>query len=369
MYKKQNYNKKPLNQDIRIRFSKDNLRNSIILIGVISLLASIKNQTNRWRLPSVEPNETGMSITQIYSKEPNTQNCSEGILNDSEKQKVLNRLNYIRQLHSLSPVNYSYKDDVYSAKSALITAANAEKNERPNPIFRCWDEQYSAVGNSLSYAISYPPGNTQISPTMNLYKSENFVDALLMDSRRKNSAGSRRLLNPFLKSISFGRVDGESLARQATIIGYDGKPVERQADYITGATIKFISDDSQNPDDLNINVNSIAYPNGEYPHQLFKKDVYQYGYPPMLFSVIKDEQKLVGLHDVDFSNSSIEISDQDGQIVEVNSIQSQANDRALPNMITWKVSQIQPNIKYTVKIKHVKVFDTINDYEYWFKLR
>ncbi len=212
-----------------------------------------------------------MSITKLYNREPNTQNCSEGIFNDSEKQKVLNRLNYIRRLHSLSPVNYSYKDDVYSARAALITAANAEKNERPNSLFRCWLEEYSPVGNSLNYAIIYSPGNTQISPTMNLYKSENFVDALLMDSRRENSAGSRWLLNPFLKSISFGRVDGESLARQATTIGYDGKPVERQANYITGATIKFRTDDSQNTSDLNINVNSIAYPMGNIRRSYSKK--------------------------------------------------------------------------------------------------
>ncbi len=91
--------------------------------------------------------------------------------------------------------------------------------------------------------------------------------------------------------------------------------------------------------------------------------------PTYVFSVIKDEQKVIEGKDVNFSNTSIEIADQNGHNVEVNSIHYQANDSGLHNMITWKADQIKTDIKYTVKIKDVKVFDTINDYEYWFKLR
>jgi hypothetical protein len=128
-----------------------------------------------------------MSISKLYSVEPNLQNCQEGILDNSEAEKVLKRLNCIRSLYSLSPVKYNYRDDTYTAKYALIIAANADRDEIPNSTFRCWSES-GAIGrkNSPAYTIIYPPANNQISPSMNLYKSKNFVDALLMDSRREN---------------------------------------------------------------------------------------------------------------------------------------------------------------------------------------
>lgn len=312
MSKKQTYNRKSARLNIRPKLHNNNLVSLTLLIGRMSLCNYITNQVVRWQSPTVEPNETGMSITQIYSTEPNTQNCTEGILNDSEKEKVLNRLNYIRRLHGLNSVSYNYKNDVDAAKAALITAANADNYETPNPSFRCWSEQGRLAGNNnLSYAIVYTTGNTQIAPSMNLYKSEKFVDALLMDSRRDNIACSQWLLNPFLKYISFGRVDGKSLAAKVTVPGWDAKPVERQADYISSAAIKLIFDETQDTSDLN--VDSIAYPNGGYPKELFKKDVYQRGYPPMLFSVIADNKKVVNPPSVDFSNSVIERYEENGQ--------------------------------------------------------
>ncbi len=98
---------------------------------------------------------------------------------------------------------------------------------------------------------------------MNLYKLEDFVDALLIDSRRKNILASSFLLNPFLKFISFGRVDRKSLAPKAVVIGWDGQHLENQADYISGATIKFTYDENPNISDLS--TDTIAYASGEYP--------------------------------------------------------------------------------------------------------
>lgn len=170
----------------------------------------------------------------------------------------------------------------------------------------------------LAYGIIYPPNNTQILPSLNLYKSENFVDALLMDSRRENITGRSWLLNPFLKSISFGRVDGKSLATQATITGYDGETVKREADYVSKAAIKFIFDNKQAISELN--VDSIIYPNGEYPKELFKQDADQHGYPPMFVSIIADNQKILTNQDVDFANTVIEVYGANGKRLKVHSI-------------------------------------------------
>lgn len=351
----------------RSKFNNNPLLTWGLLIGLFYISYCLRYQANQWKAPTVKSNDTGMSLSQLYSVQPNIQNCQEGILNNSEAEKVLMRLNYIRSLHSLNPIRYNYNNDTYVAKAALTIAANAEKYEQPNSTFRCWsDFGHNGSKNSLSYRINYPPGNNQIPASMNLYKSEKFVDALLMDSRRENLLASSFLLNPFLQSISFRRVDGNSLTDKAVIAGWDGQQLETQADYISGATIKFTDNETQNISTLN--TASIAYPIGAYPQELFKKDTYVRGYPSMLFSVISHQQKLVNKN-VDFSNTEIEITGEDGKDLEVHSIQYKNDNTPLSNVITWKANQILPGVKYTVKIKKVKVFDTTNDYEYWFKLK
>ncbi len=368
MSRRQSYNKEKVRLSFRRKSPNNNLTNLVMLIGITLIVNTVKWQVSKMQSPTVESNETGMSIFQLYSKEPNTQNCSEGILNNSEKQKVLNRLNYIRGLHGLPTVFYNSNNDNLTAKLALALAVNIDKFERPNSSFKCWSGQAGiGVNDSLSYSIIYSSTYSQISSGMNLYRSENFVDALLMDSRRENSAGSRWLLNPFLKSISFGRVDGEPLVAKTTTVGYDGETIERKADYVSEATINFSSDEQQNLADLN--VKSTAYPIGEYPKELFEKGKYQHGYPPMLFYVIAFNKKIVRQQDVNFSNSSVQISNENGESLEVNSLQREANNKDLPNMLTWKVNQIKQGAKYIVTVKNVKVFDTVINYEYWFRLK
>ena len=71
-------------------------------------------------------------LSMFYEKEPDIQNGYEGILKDSEKQKDLNLLNYVRERHRLRPVIYNFSDDLYAAKAALIIAANAKLNHYPD---------------------------------------------------------------------------------------------------------------------------------------------------------------------------------------------------------------------------------------------
>lgn len=336
------------------------------LILIIYLGNYLNYKLSGWQLPTVEANET--DTIQLYSKEPSIQDCDEGILKPAEAEKVLQRLNYIRSLHGLNPVTYNYRDDTYTAKAALVTAANVDKDQLPDASFRCWSEP-GKIGreNSLAYSIIYTTsGSTQALPSMNLYKSENFIDAMLMDSRRESVLGSSWLLNPFLKSISFGRVDDVALTATAQVIGRNAETVERQVDYVSGATIKFT--DATSRDISNLNADSIAFPIGEYPQNLFKADAYQHGYPPMLFSIAAAEQKLVNQQNVDFAKATVEISGGGTKLV-IDSVTDQKDLQSLPNALTWKAKGIEPGTKYTVTIKNVKVFDKINSYEYWFKLK
>lgn len=339
------------------------------LIGLLFISYCGRNQANQWNAPTVKSNETGMSLSQLYSVEPNLQKCQEGILNNSEAEKVLDRLNYIRNLHHLNPVNYNYRNDTVTAKFALILAANADREETPNATFRCWSE-LGEIGrqDSLGYEIHYPhSSNIQTTPARNLYNSEKFVDALLMDSRREDVFASSVLLNPFLKSISFGRVDDKSLVNKAVGLGWDAEELERQVDYISGADIKFTY--NEKPDIDNLKIDTVAYPLGEYPKELFKKDVYQRGYPTMFFSIVAAQRKLVERQDVDFSNAVVEIHGEDGTNLEITSMQSIKHQTRLPNALSWKANQTKVGVKYTVKIKNIILFNKMYTYDYWFKLK
>ena len=116
-------------------------------------------------------------------------------------------------------------------------------------------------------------------------------------------------------------------------------------------------------DEINpANVDFVAYPYEEYPRNLFLKNWY------LSFSVIADRNNLWNNEKVDFSDTVIEIHNEDGEVLQVNSIYYDNEGYGIPNNLQWKVNEIKYGIKYTVNIKNVKVFGINKDYEYWFNL-
>lgn len=352
-----------------LRLWHNNRNFSLATLMIVMLLCSFMlNKIHKLRMPTVDFEETGVSITQIYSTVPNIQNCYEGVLQDAEKQKVLDKLNYIRKLHGLKSVFYNPQDDIHTAKSALVVAANNGIGNLSNPGNKCWTQEGQLENSRIaSYSIIYNHhGNVNLPQQVNLYKSEEFVSAMIMDSR-KNGLGSRRwLLNPLLKSISFGRVDGEPTSTKATIPGYDGEPIEVASTYMSGASIEVI-DDAQIVSDMDTDF--VAYPYGDYPKNLFKEDSYQRGYPTMSFSVIADRKNLHDNKNVDFSNTIVEIRGEDGQLIKVSLMGYDNDNYGLPNILQWKVENLKDGMKYTVRINNVKVMNDPKNYEYWFKLK
>ncbi|MES0492048.1 MAG: hypothetical protein ABUK01_18820, partial [Leptospirales bacterium] len=75
---------------------------------------------NEWSNPS-----------SMYDKMPDPSRGKAGVLKDSEKKLALKMTNAIRDLHNLPPVQYKKKDDIYTAKSCLIMAANRKMTHYP----------------------------------------------------------------------------------------------------------------------------------------------------------------------------------------------------------------------------------------------
>jgi len=83
---------------------------------------------------------------------------------------------------------------------------------------------------------------------------------------------------------------------------------------------------------------------------------------------VVDRYNLWNNEKVDFSNAVIEIHNENGKALQVNSICYDNKSYGIPNNLQWKVKGIKYGIKYTVNIKNVKVFGVIKNYVYWFKL-
>jgi hypothetical protein len=268
-------------------------------------------------------------IDDLYEILPDIQTCYEGILKGSEKQKVLEELNFIRSLHGLNPVSYDYEDDIYTAKAALIIVANEEMNHYPDQSYKCWTEEGEFGCSHSNLYMSW--GWEDKIP-----KSEDFVIGWVVDEEVESLGHRRWMLFPFLSNTSYGRVD---------VLGF------------TGVVIKVIND-KINPS----NVDFVAYPYEEYPRNLFLKNWY------LSFSVVADRNNLWNNEKVDFSDAVIEVNNEGGETLQVNSIYYDNEGYGIPNNLQWKVNGIKYGVKYTVNIKNVKVLGINKNYEYWFKL-
>jgi len=265
----------------------------------------------------------------LYEILPDIQTCYEGILKDSEKQKALEELNFIRSLHGLNPVIYNYEDDIYTSKAALIIVANEELNHYPDQSYKCWTEE-GEFGSSHSNLYMSWGWEGKIP------KSEDFVIGWIIDEGIESLGHRRWMLSPFLSNTSYGRVD---------ILDF------------TGAVIKVVNDEI-NPS----NVDFVAYPYEEYPRNLFLKNWY------LSFSVVADRNNLWNNEKVDFSDAVIEIHNEDGETLQVNSIYYDNEGYGIPNNLQWKANEIKYGIKYTVNINNVKIAGINKNYEYWFNL-
>ncbi|NLB18731.1 MAG: hypothetical protein GX825_08405 [Syntrophomonadaceae bacterium] len=283
-----------------------------------------------WSFKKDSPAPPPSGLENLYEVLPDINCCYEGVLRDSEKQKTLDHLNYIRSLHGLNLVSYNYQDDIYTAKAALIIVANEKLNHFPDPNYKCYSEEGytgSSTSNLYMWGWGYRPP-----------KAEGFIDGWIIDGGVESLGHRRWLLSPFLKSTSYGRVD---------VPGF------------TGAVIKVVNDDLTT---TTANVDYVAYPFENYPGNLFLKDWY------LSFSVVADRNNFWANENVDFKNATIEIEDDNGNSLSINSVIYDNVGYGNPNHLQWKAIGIKNDVKYIVNIKNVSVLGTNKNYEYWFKL-
>jgi hypothetical protein len=271
------------------------------------------------------------SVNAIYDRMPNIAGCDEGVLKPIEKQKVLTYLNALRRVHGLMPVEYRAEDDIKTAKAALIITANNMLTHHPTSTMSC----YTAQGDTGSQKsnLAYRTG---ITPA-----SEVFIEQFVIDKGVANLGHRRWVLDPFLKYVSFGRVDRP-----------DGG-------MFTGAALRVSFDQEQ--DLAGTSTRFVAYPYHDYPARLMPQGT------QISLSLLENRSNKFA-NKFDFSGATISVVSDSGATLPVTGQYSDSIGYGLPNVLSWKPGTIATGVRHTVTVSNVKVDGVVKEYSWWFRL-
>ena len=270
----------------------------------------------------------------LYHTEPDVSKCDPGDLSAYDKNKVLDRVNYIRSLHKLLPVTYYPEDDKYTAECSLVIAANRKLSHFPDNSWKCYSDAGREGCSKSNIYIRFG--------MISSLESESVADAFMTDEGVPSLGHRRWLIDPWLDRISYGRVD----------------------DYSTqtvGAAIKVNNETQQNISGTDISF--VAYPFEEYPAELYNDEVM------MSFTVINNRNNKWQNNTVNFTGAAVSIKDPSNKIMKITGILHDTEGYGVPNNLRWFVEGIKKNVRYDVVITNVIAGGTSKDYIYWFELK
>lgn len=291
-----------------------------------------------------KPDENGEEEG-VYALEPDVGSCTSGIPSDSEKKKVLDRINYLRSIHKLDPVVYDDKDDEVTAECALVIAANEQLSHTPDSSWKCWSQvAYDGCSSSNIHIgmASYDMSSTDSATIVDDFMTEEY------QGEPKTLGHRRWLIDPWLTHIAFGRADY-----------YDGNGY-----FVLGSAIKVINDDDGTGAIAGSDIKFVAYPFENYPADLYNDNIM------MSFTVIKDRfSKYSNGTGINFASATIAIIDPDNKTMKVKNIDYDTQGYGVPNNLRWYVEGIKPNVKYNVTVSNIMINDNPEFYQYWFELK
>jgi hypothetical protein len=211
----------------------------------------------------------------------------------------------------------------------------------------CYSQDaYDGSGNSNIY-MATANGISNVT-------SESMVDGWLSEQHSVGGElGHRRwILDPFLRSTAFGRVD-----------------IYEPNKYIIGASM-YISDWVAT---TQANVEFIAFPFNDYPSSALTDNISNLNQIYLSFTVLANKNKHNQWNgdnaSVNFKDAIISVTDDGGTNYSINSRSADSITFGVPNCLEWRLNNFQPNIKYNVKISNVKLKDgSVKEYSYWFKV-
>lgn len=290
--------------------------------------------------PTPAPTSWVAGAAALYDAAPNPANCQTGTLKASVRQEMLARVNALRALHRLPPVVHSDVDNQGAAESSLMMVVNRTLSHTPPSNWTC----YTSAGADAAAKGNLIGGWGNGLP----WSSEDALLAGWMTERNSVTIGHRRwLLDPFLGQITYGRVAYQSA----------------NGDRADAATMKVFGFANTSPVPAAASVpDYVAYPYGDYPLRYFGPgDI-------LSFSVVASRAGRFsgGNSNVRFDNAVVTVSAGSAELP----VTQLANDNVgygLPNSIQWRVTGLQRNTSYTVRIVGVTGAPQ-SGYEYSFRI-
>ncbi len=277
----------------------------------------------------------------LYAEQPDIENCRPGRLRPEITTTLTARVNEVRALHGLAPVSYDPATEDTAVAAALVFAANGSLSHYPGSWWRCFTEA-GATGARLSNIFGGLASQRLIFVSM-----DEMVTGWMTDVRHMNpgSIGHRRwLLDPFLASISFGRV--------AAIL-----PDGRRTD---GAAMRIIGSNRVVPEP--IEGGFIAYPFGDYPSRFWDPRAL------LSFAVVVDQRDKTASEQVDYAQAEVSVRRRDGAALEVGRVSFDNNAYGLPNSLQFAAEGLVPGATYEVAIRGVRVQGQSRDFAYSFRI-
>ena len=280
-------------------------------------------------------------FSDIYLRAPNLSACDPGEINPSERARALAYVNEIRALHRLPAVTYASQHDEKTEAAAMIIAVNNFLAHNPPSSLPCWSEEGLAgsKGSNLTWSARKDDEHGKI------FTTDYLIDTWWKDSAVELVGHRRWMLDPFLREISFGRVDTRGSEEEYAI---------------SGAAL-WVIDDARTPPE-NIAVDFVAYPFELYPASLFNAGI------SLSFSAVVDREDYWANQDVDLSEAAITVTGPAGAAVAVSNVRRQDDAFGIPNALLWN-ADVQPGVRYDVTISGVLYNGSTLGYEYWFETR
>ena len=292
-------------------------------------------------------NDEDPEKNEIYDVKPEIGSCKYGVPTAGEKQKVLERINYIRSLHNLKPVEYDESSDEMTAECSLVIAANEQLSHTPDSSWECWSQTAYDGCESSNLNLMMTTGYDTT-----LLDSADIVDGFMTEENEVPpiTLGHRRwLIDPWLNSIAFGRADHS----------YNNN-------FVLGSAIKVINrnDPNDQQDISDTDIEFVAYPFENYPAALYNDNVM------MSFTLIKDKfSKYSNGTGINFAAATIAIIDPSNKAMKVKNIEFDTEGYGVPNNLRWYAEGIKPNVKYSVTVSNIMVNNNPEFYQYWFELK
>jgi len=286
------------------------------------------------------------TLDELYFTKPDIENCNPGILSPGEKVVILYGINQIRIAHGLNEVTYDDKSDVKTAQGALLGVVNGQLSHNPPDNWGCYNPN-AADANANS--------NLHLSATSDINNLPETLSSLIgwmIDDKNlggDNLGHRRAILNPFVTTISFGRVDG--YMPETTTVAYTSMNLNYGLQNL-------------NADLTNTDLEFVAYPYGGYLKELVNKDYF------LSFHAFYDKKNWFNNKNVDYKNAIIEVTNTSTHAKMTVTDQLYDNDSwgGIQNQLQWKVVGLEDDITYEVEIKNVDVNGTIKDYKYDFTI-